>query len=362
MAEDTLSDLIVYNAQPTVRVDRQDIALVEQLAVAMTMLEQEGGLSSLELRLNNIAPDPAEGNPYAFEDDGTLRLGSTIEIYGGDLSAPQEIFRGIITGLEGEFPEDGPPELVVLAEDRLQQARMERRTKTYDDTTLKKLVEEIAGRLGLTPVVTEFTDNIGTWVQLNESDLAFLRRVLVRHCGDLQVVGEELHVSPRGDVQRGTPELELYSQLRRARVVADLAHQVSEVTVSGWDAIQGEPISATSTGADLGPGSGQTGATLLESALARRPHHISHLTVQNKDEATSLANAEFDRRARQLVTIEATAEGNPGLRVGTNVKLMGIGPRFENTYFVTRACHRWDLLRGYETDFTAECAYWGGAA
>jgi hypothetical protein len=27
---------------------------------------------------------------------------------------------------------------------------------------------------------------------------------------------------------------------------------------------------------------------------------------------------------------------------------------------VVRACHRYDLLKGYETDFVAECAYWGG--
>ncbi len=33
--------------------------------------------------------------------------------------------------------------------------------------------------------------------------------------------------------------------------------------------------------------------------------------------------------------------------------------RFDNTYYVTRACHRFDLDLGYETDFEAECAYLG---
>jgi phage protein D len=45
--------------------------------------------------------------------------------------------------------------------------------------------------------------------------------------------------------------------------------------------------------------------------------------------------------------------------VGTNVKLSGMGQRFDNTYYVVRACHRYDLTRGYETDFEAESAFWG---
>jgi phage protein D len=58
--------------------------------------------------------------------------------------------------------------------------------------------------------------------------------------------------------------------------------------------------------------------------------------------------------------VEGTAEGNPQIRVGTHVELTGLGDRFSNTYYVTRACHRYDLANGYETDFEAECAYWGG--
>jgi phage protein D len=194
---------------------------------------------------------------------------------------------------------------------------------------------------------------------MNESDLAFLRRLLARHDGDVQVVGSELHVSPRDDVRRGAVELALHSQLRRATVLADLSHQVNEITVTGWDATRGARVTGRSTGAHRGPGRGRIGTELLPAALARRSHQIGHLAVSTDGEAGALADAAFDERQRRFVTVDGTAEGNPAVRVGTHVTLTGLGPRFSNTYYVTRCRHRYDLKLGYETDFTGECSFLG---
>ena len=359
MPEEPLSATAVYSARPTVRVDSQPSQMVSDLLLAMQMTESEGGMSALELRLGNVASDPQGSADFAFEDGSILTLGTQIAVYGGDENAPVEIFRGVVTGLEADFPKDGPPELVVLAEDAFQQARMTRKTKVHEDATIADLAGDLATSLNLTPVVTALAENIGTEVQLNESDLAFLRRMLSRHDADMQVVGTELHVSPRADVQRGTIEMELHGQLRRARVLADLSQQVTEITVSGWDASQGQRVTGTSSGANLGPGTGRTGSQLLNDAIGQRSHHVGHLAATTRGEAQALADAAFDARARRLVSLEGTAEGNPALRVGTNVRLSGMGPRFDNTYYVVRAVHRYDLTHGYETDFEAECAYLG---
>jgi phage protein D len=250
--------------------------------------------------------------------------------------------------------------LAVLAEDLFQQARMERRTKTFTDTTLSKIGKQLATDLGLTPVITGFTDPIGTQVQLNESNLAFTRRILARFDGDLQIVGNSLHISPRSDVSRGTVTLEMNDNLLRVRAIADLAHQVNAITVTGWDAEQGKRINVQSNGTPLGPGSGSSGADILRNAVTERNHHIAHLAANNEDEAQALADALYARQARRFVCVEGTAEGNPALRVGTNVTLIGLSSRFDNTYYITRAVHRWDVEQGYETDFEAECAFWGG--
>jgi phage protein D len=249
---------------------------------------------------------------------------------------------------------------VVLAEDALQGARMHRRTQVHADVTLRRLAEDLARSLGQTPVITGLSDSIGTHVQLNESDLAFVRRLLRDYDADLQVVGSELHVSPRSDAARGEITLEMYSQLLQVRVLADLAHQRTEVSVAGWDGARGERVTATSRGAQLAPGQGRSGAQILEDALGPRSEHLGQVPVTNAAEAQALADALFDQAARRFVCVQGTAEGNPALRVGSQLRVKGLSPRFDNVYYVVAALHRYDMRRGYETEFEAECAYLGG--
>jgi phage protein D len=86
---------------------------------------------------------------------------------------------------------------------------------------------------------------------------------------------------------------------------------------------------------------------------------VRDLAVMDAGEAQALADAAFDRRARRFVLVEGTAEGNSALRVGTHLKLVGLSPRWDNTYYVVRATHRFDSEQGYRTDFEAECAFLG---
>lgn len=359
MPEEPLSRLALYTARPTVRINGEERERVSTLLAAMEMIEHEDGLSTLEMRLDNIASDPAGGAGFSFEDERSFKLGDTVAVYCGEERAPTQIFQGLISGLEADFREAETPRLVVLAEDTLQKMRMKRRTRTYDRMSLADIVQTLAADHGLTPRVTGFTDTLGTQVQLNESDLAFLRRLVASNDGDLQVVDRDLQVSPRHDVRRGAVELALGSQLRRATVLADLAHQVTDVTVTGWDATRGQRISERSTVVQQAPGEGRRGTDLLRETLGERPHHVSHVLVRNDTEARALAQAAFDERQRRFVTATGTAEGNPLIRVGTHLRLTGLGPRFSNTYYVTRCCHRYDLAVGYQTDFTAETAFFG---
>jgi phage protein D len=82
--------------------------------------------------------------------------------------------------------------------------------------------------------------------------------------------------------------------------------------------------------------------------------------VATRDEAQAVAEAAFDLRARRFVTVDGTAEGNARLRVGSHVTLSALNSQFDNTYYVVRACHRFDVHQGYRTEFRAECAFLGG--
>lgn len=361
MPETAVSQEIIYRARPTVRFAGQEDIRASELLLAMLMDESEGGMSTLELHLSNVASTRDGGAETAFGADSKVKLGARIEVYAGDESQPIELFRGTVTAIEADFKTGAPPELTVLAEDALVRARLARRSKTYSEMSVADVVDAIASEQGLRPVISGLASPSGTWAQLNESDLAFLRRLLARFDADLQIVGEELHVSPRAEVQRGSIELALYSQLARARVVADLAHQVSKVTARGWNAADGAEVSGEAArGTHLGPGRGRAGSDVLRGALDERAEHLAHLAVASRDEAQAVAEAAYDLRARRFVTVDGTAEGNARLRVGTHVTLTGLDTQFDNTYYVVHARHRFDVQHGYRTEFRAECAYMGG--
>lgn len=350
-----------YVAAPTVRLDGQENERLTSLVASMVMNEQEGGLSSLELRLSNSASLRDGGAEYAFDAGGELALGAALIVGAGDSSAPVEVFRGIVTGLEGVFDQNAPPELMVLAEDALQQARCRRRTRVFEDQSIADIARAIADDHGLTPRIDGLAQHFGTQVQLNETDLGFLRRLLARVDADLQIVGADLQVAPRAEVRRGELELELGVELKSARVLADLAHQITRSTVKGWDVVQGQALEADGQENAPGPGQGTLGGTLLPDALGARPHHSGHLFSFNQEESDALATTVRNRRARRFLRVQGTTTGTPALRVGTHVKLTGLGAWFSNTFYVTSARHCFDLRAGYRTEFEGQCAYLGEA-
>src|SRR5262245_28437686 len=114
MAEAALSELAVYSARPTVRIDGQEQFLVTEMLLARTLAGSAGGLWALELRLSTVASGPDCGAALAFDEGSAVRLGARVAVYTGDETAPREVFQGTITALEADFPRVGPPELVVL--------------------------------------------------------------------------------------------------------------------------------------------------------------------------------------------------------------------------------------------------------
>jgi uncharacterized protein len=364
MSETPVSVSVVYRARPTIHFAGRMDERASELLIGMRMDEHEGGMSALELRFSNWASLAAGGAEYAFGAGSNVKLGAQVDVYCGDEQEQHEIFfRGTVSAIEAEYATGSPPELTVLAEDRLQRARMGRRSRVYANKSPADVVRDIAGDLSLTPVIAGLSAPVGTWAQLNESDLSFLRRLLYRFDADVQIVGGELHVSPRGDVRRGTPlELELHGQLARARIAVDLADQVTKITTRGWNAADGRAVTATAAAlTHSGPGQGRDSAALLREAFEERAEHIAHVAVTTDEEARAVAEAAFDLRARRFVTLEGVTEGNPQLRVGTHCRITGVDRCFENTYYVTRASHRYDVREGYRTEFSAECAYLGGA-
>jgi phage protein D len=356
-SERPVSSRTAYSARPTLRVDGQALPALDDLVRTFSVTEAEGGMSSLALGLGNWGMVGGTLG-LVFDAGGPLKLGARVQLYAGETSGPIEIFDGQVHAIEASGSVGAPPSLLVLAEDKLFAARMTRRSRSYEASSVEDVVRAVASDHGLTVDASGLPGGgSALWVQLNESDLSFLRRVLGRCDCEMQVVGSTLQVRSSADMDRGTLDLTLYSQLQEVRVIADLANQVTEVMARGFDPAAGNSFNKSSAGAQRGPGSGRTGASLLAEISMARCENLGALPCRNETDAQALADAAFDQRARQFVRLHGRTEGNASLRVGSRVNLHGVGRRFDNCYAVVEARHRFDPTSGYVTEFVAQSAF-----
>jgi phage protein D len=358
----------IIDTRPYIEVDGERPEMLNALVRAVAMEEAEGGLSTVEIRLDNAAQHSGVGIDHAFEfaDTETLPLGKPFRLLfparaGEEGEAGhREIFAGRVSALEFVSDESGTPELIVHGEDALMAWRMGRRTRAFEAGPVRDLLTTLAAGTALVdPVIDYLSEETPARHQTNESDLSFLRRILADRDADAQVVGETLQIAPRAGLQRGALTLELGSTLRRVSITADLAHQRSGFSLSAWDQIAGETLRKSMATGALGPGAGRKGAEYLEG-FGEAVEHFAAAPVTTADEAQALIDAVGARAARRFVVARGAAVGDPRLRVGAHLTLEGVGPRFANTYHVTLARHRFDRTDGYVTEFEAECAYFNG--
>lgn len=352
-----------FSARPTILVGGQTLPTLSANLASFRMREQLGGMSSLELTVVDSLSHANGSAGFGATAASPLKLGAELKIFAGPTTAPQEIFDGVVTAIEIEAGAGSQPLFTLLAEDRLFKLRRKRRSRTFDDVSPAEVVKAIAEDHGLEPQVAEGLDTpAATWVQMNESDLAFLRRVLGAFDADCQLIQKTLQVLPIASEPRVRGALLLGDTLLSIRATADLAEQATATRTGGFDIESGEPVSAEAKQGRMGPGTGSDGPSLLPLVAGEVREHAGHFPPMSGEAGRTFAEAAYGRRARSFVRAEGTAQGNGAIRVGTWLDIAGVNPMFANTYNVVEATHRFDLANGYLTDFAAECAYLGAGA
>ena len=165
--------------------------------------------------------------------------------------------------------------------------------------------------------------------------------------------------------RRRTDEINLtYGRgLHEFSVVADLACHRTSLAVSGWDVGAKEGIDhevdASVLGSELD--GGKAGGSILGDKFGDRKERMVHLVPLSSEEAEALADARFRQMARGFIRGSGIAEGDGRLRVGTHVRIKGLGQMFNGLYYVCSVKHIFDPTTGYRTHFRVERPGLGGA-
>lgn len=358
---------------PTAYVSRPLVILTGQRNDALstdilTALVEETteGLYRCEATFNNFGLRSSGANYLYFGRD-VLDFGKDFAIQMGAGDMARQVFKGRISALEAEYPSGGGGLLVVLAEDRLQDLRMKRRTRTFDNVSDADVMEQIAGEHGLETDVDVDGPTYDVLVQVNQSDLAFLRERARSIAAELWVEDKKLIARSRSDRASdvGDPiDLAYGVNLLSFSVRADLAHQCTELGVSGWDVKAKDAIEETADASAVSGelGNDTSGGSILQDAFGERKERIVHMTPFTSEEARAFAQGRYRERARRFVTASGVADGDARIRVGSTLSIGGLGPLFNGKYYVASVRHSYDGQYGFRTAFELERPGLGASA
>jgi phage protein D len=356
-----MTDPLLAIVSPVFKVNGE---LVRDLARDCVRLEIEEGVEGLRtMKADFVAIGAGATGPQdqmLYVDGRIIDFGKQIEVSIGPDSAQRTVFDGLVSAIELVFGDSEPPRGVVFAEDALMRLRMTRRMRTYTNVTDADIVGQVAHEHGLQtepPTIEGPTYDVVQ--QVNQSDLAFLRERVRLIQGELWCTGRTLHFSSRPRRQGTHLTLVRGNELLTARVVADLAHQRSEVVVTGYDASAKDVIHERARLDTISrelPG-GRSGPEIVTRALGASASIRVREAALNSAEANAWAKAELLRRARGFVTVTGLTRGSPDMVVGSILRLELIGAPFRGDgYYVTRVCHTFDNVQGLRTRFEAERA------
>ena len=344
------SDAIV-SARPTIEVAGESQPPLEQGMSRMEIVETIHGLYRCEAEFINwgagsSAPD------FLYFDRALLDYGKTFAVKLDD----DLLFDGRIMALEGNFPAGAPPLITILAEDRFQDLRMTRRSRTFEDVSDADVIRRIASDHGFTGDVNADGPTYKTLAQVNQSDLAFMRERARTIDAELWMDGSTISVKARAHRRASAIELTLGAELQSFTATSDLATQRTSVTANGWDVAGKSALRHEADDSILGGElNGDTsGASILRSALGERKEAVAHAVPLNANETQAVAESSFKNCARRFVIGRGVANTQAKLRVGAVLDLKSLGPLFSGKYYVVEARHLFDGVHGLRTEFTAE--------
>lgn len=319
--------------------------------------------ASIEDELN--LPDACE---LVFRDPvraaisrGRFEPGTALEVKLVSEATPSgaSIFEGEITAIEAEVDRDSNV-TIVRGYDHLHRLQRGTHTETYLDMTYGDIVTAVVQRHGLdlgdagsNTVVHEAV------VQFNETDWEFVTRLAARIGHEVVMIDGKVALRPPPTTDDAPPEGEVDSDRGRQLVIGGNVlqlrstisggEQVRDVSVRGWDpkvkeAVEGlVTASSSADSAAAGMGSAEVAEKLQGGTLVLTP------AVESAEVASDEAEATMQQLGSAVAELEGVVFGNPDLRAGRSVSLVGLGKPFDGNYVLTSCRHSFTAATGYRT-------------
>ena len=288
----------------------------------------------------------------ALMDGKTFPIGKPLKVVLGsaDRNEAATVFDGLITGLEPEFTRRGVT-LLVHGLDRAQLLQRTPRTATYQQMTYGQIATQLAANADLSPADISPGLLLPFVQQSNETDWDFLWRLALEVDYQVKVSGTELSFSAAAKLQAKVTRLTWGESLLAFRPRVSGVQQAQSVTVRGWDPATAQAIEASASAPSPESRIGVSRDQVLQ-AMGNAQATVVDRPVMSLEHATSIATSVAAQLASICVEGEGTAQGTPGLTVGSQARVEKVGSAFSGVYAITGVRHRYRARTGYRTDFS----------
>lgn len=287
--------------------------------------------------------------------DTFLPAGKKVEIRMGYAGVLEPLLTGVITSLTTSFSGAGHPRFTVSGYDLSYLLMRGMKPRSWDNARHSDIAAVIATEYGLKSH-TDPTDVIYPKVmkEAGKSDFQFLQQIADENYYEFFVSGQTLYFRKPPRDSEPALTLEWRRQLLSFQPEINVAEQVMEVEVRGWDPkAKKEIVGSARIGDELGKRSGsnrKTGGELIRDLL-REPVKLSvRQPVFSQQEAERLARSILNRHAEGLVQGSGETVGLPDLLPGRTIRLGGLGAKFSKSYYIEKTVHSIGAS-GYHTTF-----------
>ncbi|MCR8633775.1 phage late control D family protein [Paenibacillus radicis (ex Xue et al. 2023)] len=280
--------------------------------------------------------------------DNVFVLGKAVDIKLGYLDKLTLVFQGYITSVVADFSEDDTPSLIVRGMDLSYLMMKGSKSKSWAKKKYSDIVKEIAQAHGAKPQVDDTTTEYITVSQNQIDDYHFIQYLADLVNYDFFVVGKTLYF--RKPLTEMTPvvTLEWGTFIRNLSIDMNIADQITEVCVRGWDNKKLEVVEAKATSVTKLGSNSKTGKDIMKA----QGSYIEHVytNIDSASEAKTHAEALLNKRSMQLVSGQGECVGIPEIRAGRYMKLGGVGTKLNQPYYIIATTHIVDES-GYVTRF-----------
>lgn len=343
---------------PTFQVKIGGQSLTHTLGVAVTQVEVDLALGAAG-RFSFTCANTFDDKQHAFLTTygqpllEVLKFGATIEValgY-GDFSRLPTLITGSITEISTSFAEGGSPELTVAGYDGLFPLTLGKQSRNWKNVTDSGVISKLANEYGLDGVIQTTEEQHAQIEQNQESDLELMKKLAERNHFEFYVsTPNKLHFGEPNDGGDGVVNLLWGRTLLGFKPEANLAAQVAQVEVYGWDpqekkAIVGKATAGDESGRDPRR---QSGSQRVQAIAKKKPVLQVRQPVFTAAEAERRAKAILTDHAKKFLTGEAESIGLPDLQPDRNIFLGNLGAPFSKTYYIQQTTHKVDS-NGYRT-------------